>query len=261
VGVASDAKEREWAGSAALNASGLRILGVHGVGGHPAGGAWERDWRDGIHRGLDLLPGDAPPIIDFVHYDDICTRYPVSAWDVAKALAKLIGSAALAPTRQTRGFGSRARLTAGMVVQWVENDGFRSDTRVRLAERIADTQPDVVLGHSLGSLVCYDAFTHTRTARFVEARDFVSLGSQIDNPFVSGQFPTGRVQPLEQARHWFHLFNPHDDAFTAEIRLPAETFTQVETRFNLPGFGDHDASRYLGHRQAAQHMWPRILRR
>jgi hypothetical protein len=57
---------------------------------------------------------------------------------------------------------------------------------------------------------------------------------------------------VEQVRHWIHLFNPHDDVFTAEIRLPAENFTQVETRFRLPDFGDHDASRYLGHRQAAK---------
>jgi hypothetical protein len=244
-----------------VGASSLRILGVHGVGGHPAGGPWEREWRDGIAKGLNLAPGAAPPTIEFVHYDDICARYPINAWDVAKAVAKLIGSAVLAPLRQTRGVGSRARMTAGMVVQWVENESFRSETRVRLAERIADTQPDVILGHSLGSLVCYDTFSHTRTARFVEARQFVTLGSQIDNPFVSGQFPTGRIQPLEQAGHWYHLFNPQDDEFTAEIRLPAAQFTQIETPFNLPGRGDHDAASYLGHRQAAKLMWPRIVRR
>jgi len=70
-----------------------------------------------------------------------------------------------------------------------------------------------------------------------------------------------RAQPLEQVRHWFHLCNPYDDVFTAEIRLPAENFTQVETRFDLPGFGAYDASRSLFHRQAAKQVWRRILRR
>jgi hypothetical protein len=238
-----------------LNASELRILGVHGVGGHPAGGAWEQEWRDAIRVGLGVSAGENGPDVEFVHYDDICARYPVSAWDVVKALAKLLGSAAGAAARQTRGFGSRARRTAGTVVLWVENGDFRRECRARLAERIDATRPDVILGHSLGSLICYDTFVHHRNAATVDGRHFVSLGSQIANPFVCGQFPSGRVQPLSGARHWFHLFNPRDDAFTAEIRLGAGNFTQIETPFDLPGFGDHDAAAYLGHRNAVVQMW------
>jgi hypothetical protein len=45
---------------------------------------------------------------------------------------------------------------------------------------------------------------------------YVTLGSQLGNPFVSGHLDGGGVQPLS-VRRWVHLYNPHDDAFTAPL--------------------------------------------
>ena len=130
----------------------IRILCVHGVGGHPVGGKWESDWADAIHAGLDTGPREPQPLISYVHYDDISDRYPISAMDVLEAMGKLAISGITAPFRRTRGLGDNVRLTAVMVVQWVENDAFRRETRERLVEAITEHQPDVILGHSLGSL-------------------------------------------------------------------------------------------------------------
>jgi len=115
-----------------------------------------------------------------------------------------------------------------------------------------------VLGHSLGSLVCYDAFTDPGTRGLARDVVFASLGSQIANPFVLGQFAAGRLVVPQAVRHWYHLFNPNDVVFTAPIDLVDARFTQVDTPF---GGWPHAESGYLAHPTTARSLWWALVHR
>jgi hypothetical protein len=242
----------------------LRVLCVHGVGRHPVGGPWEDAWRAAIEQGLAGVGVTRPLALGFVHYDDLFEKYPLSFLGTLEAVAKLVGSGIAAPFRArglARGsLGSGVKWSAGMVVKWVEDARFRRDTRARLVERLRrfasdDPQPpDLVLAHSLGSLVLYDTLTATLGLALPRTR-VVTLGSQIGNAFVTGQFLAGRVRPLENVEHWYHLYNPEDDVFTARLCIAHARFEEVETFFDESGMADHSAERYLAHPAAANHVW------
>jgi len=236
----------------------LRILCVHGVGRHPPGGAWEDRWKETIAGALEQVDPTLEAHCEFAHLDEAFHRHRISFWDAIQALGKLVGSAVASPFRRARGLGGSLRWTAGMVVQWVENETLRKETRDLLAREIAEFEPDVICAHSLGSLVAYDAFTAPGSELPGEKTVFVSFGSQIGNAFVAGNFLAGRIEPLRNARHWYHLYNEHDDVFAAPIRLYADNYEQVETPFDEPGVADHTATRYLGHAQARHVVWARL---
>jgi metacaspase-1 len=236
----------------------LKILCIHGVGRHPEGGAWEGEWRTAILTSLRKADPSQEAEIEFVHHDAIFAKYRLTFWGTLKAVAKLTASAVGAPFRTARGGDGSLRWTAGMVVQWVENAKIRKLTRALLKERIEAFAPDVVCAHSLGSLIAYDTFTHPDTKAAVKGRYFVSLGSQIGNPFVAGNFLAGRIDPLREAKHWFHLYNSEDAVFTAQIRLQAPNFEQVTTYFDIDGMADHSAIEYLRHSTTIASVWTRV---
>jgi len=227
----------------------VRLLCVHGVGRHPPGGGWEQRWLSAIDASLP----DAQ--VRFCYYDDLFADLNLTAWDMAEALVRLVGSALTTPFR---GDEADRRWTAGMVVKWIESRSFREATRQRLATDIGTWQPTAVLAHSLGSLVAYDTFTEPATAASLDGRTFVTLGSQLGNPAVSGQFRGGRLDPLPGAARWFHLYNREDDVFTAPIRLRADNFEQVNTPFDIAGAADHAAHEYLAHPATDQRVWSKL---
>ena len=96
--------------------------------------------------------------------------------------------------------------------------------RQRVYDSILEHQPDVILAHSLGSLITYNAFAHgdaksQELADILGRAHYVTFGSQIGNPFVIRNLTNGRIHPLD-VEFWYHLYNVHDDVFTAPIRLP-----------------------------------------
>ncbi|MBF6023214.1 caspase family protein [Lysobacter niastensis] len=240
-------------------ASVLKVLCVHGVGQHPVGGAWETEWADAIRSACATVDSSRTIDIQYCHYDDIFDKHNVTLGDCLEALACLVVNGVTAPFRTARGSDSSLRYTAGLTVKWIESGTFRKETRERLSERISAFKPHVVLGHSLGSLVAYDTFTHSDTSSLCNGRMFVSLGSQIGNPFVRGQYQAGRLSALPQAKFWYHLYNLHDSVFTARIRLTADNYRQIETTFDIPGAADHSAAEYLRHPQTAETVWFDLL--
>ena len=239
----------------------LRILCVHGVGHQENDPAFEATWRNAITTGLAEWTHERAFQIQFVAYDDLFAADPPDVLDVAKAVVKLSASGLIHGIgdlfRRRRGFGDLAesvRWTAGMVVQWAENDRLRATARKRVLDHTKQFDPHVILAHSLGTLLGYDGFARTEGRALIAGRTFVTFGSQIGNPFVRSTLG-GRIEPLQGARHWYHLFNPHDDAFTASLRIHDPAFEQVDAEFDINGILDHDAGEYLRHPNTTNIVW------
>ncbi|WP_284736042.1 caspase family protein [Dongia deserti] len=201
---------------------------------------------------------------EYVTYDDIFERTKLTAWKCARAFWKLTASGVASISRRKRGVltdvADKIQWTAGYVVAWVEEEGFKRASRQRILDAVRQNEPDIILAHSLGSLITYDAFSHD-DAQEGKIRDvlkrakYVTLGSQIGNPFVVRNITNGRIQPLD-VDFWHHLYNEEDDVFTAPIRLwEGANFRQTDTRFDDAGFADHTAERYLSHPATIANVW------
>jgi hypothetical protein len=175
----------------------LRILCVHGVGHQEGDPSFEATWRESITGGLARWNLQRPFEARFVAYDELFAADPPGPLDLAKAVAKLgasgivhgIGDFLGGLFHRGRGLGDvseAVRWSAGMVVQWAEDDRLRKRARERVLQLAGDPdwKPDVVLAHSLGSLLAYDAFARPEGRVSSRSRTFVSFGSQIGNPFV-----------------------------------------------------------------------------
>lgn len=249
----------------------LKILGIHGLGKHDPGD-WEPMWIDALRKAVPSSDSIGIEFLPF-NYDDIYERVSISPWESLTAFAKLAGGGIASGwdgmfgrREATRGIvdstQSFLRWYAGYVVAWLEDDEFRRDVRERLLRVIGDEKPDLILAHSLGSLISYDALSDTKSWRRMRATKshipkltYVTLGSQIGNLFVRRNLTPGRISALEVKR-WVHLYNPEDDVFTAEIQLPGvDKFTQIKTFFDIPGWTDHDATQYIAHEQAIAGLW------
>jgi hypothetical protein len=243
-------------------AAPLRVLCLHGIGNHQTDTSWRETWETAVSAGVARW--DPLRQIEFLFpiYDDIFEAYPISPGDTTEAALRLLGSGIwhgvqdIFRTRALRGsVPEMLRWTAGMIVQWVENQALRRELRTFVFDQVISAMPDVVCAHSFGSLVAYDAFAHAsgRAAPAFAGAMFVTFGSQIGNPFVRAQF-AGRIVPVA-CRRWFHLFNPHDNVFTARLRIADARFEQVDTAFDWPDALDHDAASYLAHANTTDRVW------
>lgn len=263
----------------------LKVMGVHGLGDHRNSG-WADAWRDAIAGVGPIRDAGGAAAVEFVpfSYDDVFERAHISWQEASRAVAKLIGSglasggdalrgrargiAAVNVAPPHAGIGEppggwrrarhRLRWSAGYVVAWVEDDGFRRQTRARLRAALSAERPDVLLAHSLGSLISYDALATRDDRPAGDGFTFVTLGSQLGNPFVRRNLAPRGLRPLD-VRRWVHLYNPEDQVFTAPIRFAEPVspgrFRQVLTHFDLPGFADHSAVHYLAHPATAEAVW------
>jgi hypothetical protein len=258
-------------------AAALKILFVHGVGDQHTSLAWQDQWRDVVTEAIHKTNPNREVICDFCMYDDIIAEHPMNAGVIAGAFAKLAGSGIYYGVSDlahkigdtvygwfhpaSRGLGDVPyvlRWTAGMVAQWADDAGLRTDTRARLRKSIQEFQPDVVAAHSLGSLVAYDLFRHDSAT--IRGKTFITFGSQIGNAFVRGTF--GGAIPAIPASRWFHLYNPNDHAFASPLNIPdSDTFdfTQVDATFDIPNdVLNHDGTHYLANQNVAACVWPAL---
>lgn len=249
----------------------IKILGIHGLGKHDPG-TWEPKWVQALTEAIPLSNEVGVDFIPF-NYDDIYERITISTTESIVAFAKLAGSGIVSGweglfgrREVTRGIVDSTqnflRWYAGYVVAWLEDDDFRREVRERFLKAIGESKPDVILAHSLGSLISYDALSDTEMWKKMRATKaqipkltYVTLGSQIGNLFVRRNLTPGRISPLD-VKKWVHLFNPEDDVFTAEIKMPGVAkFQQIETYFDIPGWTDHDATEYIAHEKTVTGLW------
>jgi hypothetical protein len=261
-----------------------KILCLHGVGheeapdqraanssGNQPTADWNKPWRNAITQAFVRLHAESPEF-QVVPYDAIFEQAPLNPAEYGAALAQLLGSAAwhgiIGPST-TRGFAPfdlgkyAGRWFAGMVVQWVVDENLRAQCRDRVASVIDRFQPDIVCAHSLGTLLAYDLFTYDDNGRArIKDRTFLSFGSQIGNTFVTAKAWGGRI-PMIPAKHWYHLFNHQDPAFTAQIQQPGQAdFTQIITDSpagHAPTSDGHNPG-YLDHPNTFSSVWTPLAR-
>ena len=242
-----------------MAAGKLKVLCIHGVGHGDTDTTWGPLWQEAVSDGLERWNPELEVEYHFTRYDDLFASTKISPAVLAEAVFRLTGSAALYGAgdlvHRRRGFGElkeNLRWTAGMVAQWSADEKLRAATRERIRQDVEHFKPDVVLAHSLGSLLAYDLFA--RKGELLKNRYFVSFGSQIGNPAVRATFG-GRIQPLPHATKWYHLYNRHDDVLTAPLKIAADNFRQVQADFDIEGFMDHAGECYLGHENTANTVW------
>lgn len=235
----------------------LPILCVHGVGHQERDSAWQRTWQASIAGAIARWSSGWEVQCHFVRYDDLFDEAKLDATTIAEAILRLSGSGLLhgvSDLFRRRGLSQareQVRWTAGMVAQWAADEALRKEARERVRADLRRIDPAVVCAHSLGSLIGYDLLARDDAA--ARGRIFVSLGSQIGNPFVRSILG-GRIVATA-AKRWYHLYNAEDDVFTAPIGLSAPNFEQVDTPFDIAGIADHDAVHYLTHTNASSSLW------
>lgn len=240
----------------------LKVMCVHGLGDHREK-PWIKEWQATI---TDVFKNhdDVELEFTFVTYDPIFAKVKLSAWESMQAVWKLTSSAVSTTVTGRRGIVSdvsdKIKWTAGYVVAWVEDERFQQQTRKLVLDEIAQQAPDIILAHSLGSLITYNAISHPDAAH-PAVQDalarvlYVTLGSQIGNPFVIRNLTEGRITTLP-VKQWYNLHNPEDALFTSPIRLwDANNFRQIETHFDVPGVADHSAIAYLQHPSTVEQIW------
>lgn len=237
----------------------LRVLCIHGVGHQERDTGWQIRWQALVAEGLQRWDPEIRPEFRFTAYDALFDAAELDAATVAEAILRLSASGIVHGIgdlfRRRRGFGAvaeRVRWTAGMVAQWAADEALRAGTRQAVKDDLEAFEPELILAHSLGSLIAYDVLA--REPLLAKRRTFVTFGSQIGNPFVRSIFG-GRIVGLAPARAWFHLYNAEDDVFTAPLRLATPNFEQVDTFFDIEGLSDHAAEEYLRHENTADRVW------
>ncbi|MFJ4255998.1 alkaline phosphatase family protein [Pseudomonas monteilii] len=263
----------------------LRVLCLHGVGHGEAGNGewtsepdWQAQWRAAISGSLErngrrIEPED----IVFLRYDDLFGNGPDFA-QIARGLAMLLDEPHERDVAGTRAWGvpvdQMLRWTVGMTVQWLEDAMLRTRLCKRLLDSIEQVQPQVILAHSLGSLICYDAFRRAvakpgTDLNLIDGRLLVSFGSQIAHPVVMREVWGGRVMRLHEngrgIRRWYHLYNPNDRVFTRPITSPDSARIDLTTLFDIPLREDvldlnHSGAAYLMDDTSQTDLWPQLAR-
>ncbi|MDR6915899.1 hypothetical protein J2X66_002767 [Pseudomonas sp. 3296] len=242
----------------------IKVLCVHGIGHEEADESFEQSWKRSITTAVLSVAPNAVIELDYFEYDARFASSGLGAPEIAEATLRLLTSAVIHSVgdlfRRDRGIGQfpdRLRWTAGMVAQWTADEALRTTLRKDLATRINDSEPDIVCAHSLGTLVAYDTFR--RDPSLMNKRVLITFGSQIANPAVRETFG-GRIEGIDTAYKWYHLYNEHDHVFTAPLYLRDANFTQVMTPFDKPGDAlNHDATYYLGHPETRSNVWGPLL--
>jgi len=237
----------------------LSLLCVHGVSHAEIDSEFRPSWTEAITRAVRSYDPGLQPTIDFLEYDELFDKAPINAMTYEVALTRLLTSSVLHGIGdllgRTRGIEDVPRVirwTAGMVAQWSTDDELRRSLRDRVLEKMRSSSYDMVLAHSLGSLICYDTFV--RNAEEIAGQIFVSFGSQIGHPAVRDVF-AGRIQALS-VRKWYHLFNPGDRVLTRPLDVAADSFRQVVEPFDIPDdVLNHNATWYLSHASTVATVW------
>jgi hypothetical protein len=234
-----------------------RIVLVHGAfnelwGPNELKARWLPALRDGLwHHDVEI--DDADVAVAF--YGDLFRRDPEAAddagWEAARAgVADMLTR--LAPEGALEALGQAANeavfdRTVDMVTTMTTNPELRAQARERL-RRVVDDDCRVIVGHSLGSVVSYNALVDNPGW---PARMLVTLGSPLGSPMVFGSLvqpgPDGLGPWPGSVARWVNVAAVGDRA--AQVARLAEAYgPKVEDRLVDNGHRAHDPEPYLNSR-------------
>jgi metacaspase-1 len=264
----------------------MKILFVHGIGFHESTdqiNTWIPDWMNAItssarqHSGLTFdianpfgsdnqpsgLHGDRALDPGVLYYENLIRSHAApDALDYLGVVSSLLASAVTTTVgdlfrrdRSIFDIPEELKWKAREVAAWACNESMRASLRARVIEEIETKDPDIVIAHSYGGLITYDAFLFGKPD-LLEKRHLITLGTQIGNPLLRKEF--GGYQIPVRCRHWFNLYNPKDKVFVSSLaHIKAENFTQILTPHEVGG--GHDGATYLSHPDFAALAWPHIV--
>ena len=243
----------------------MKILVVHGISHKEVQAGWPQNEENAILQALAKVSGEAHQV-SFFMYDQKFEDAPLANTNYEQALKKLLPSLILHGItdifnrpRDLVGFiKDRFRWTAGMVAQWATNEKLRKDLRESLRDQIKIIEPDMIVAHSMGSLIVYDLFTEKGFGEDLRDLILVTLGSQIQNPGLRSMWG-GHLTHLNNIRHWYNLYNPHDNVLVCDITLSDSKFTDCLTPFEEDGPYHHAWEYYVNHTNAIDNVWRTIL--
>lgn len=218
----------------------MKIYLVHGIGHADATVNYYQPWETDITQQLMGFGLSLAPNYNGITYDNLFEQYDHGPATYAAALVEFLGSAAVhtvtdpltAAPADARGLFDLfdyLRWRAGMVAQLAVESGLRKALRDKLVAAIQSFKPDVLMAHSLGSLITYDLFRNdSRGQNILPNCIYITFGSQINNPFARSRLFPGQIK-VPNVKFWYHLFNPQDPVLTAPITINDPKFLQVPT--------------------------------
>lgn len=235
----------------------MKILCLHGINTEENPGAtdyWFALWQNSISAQLPS-PDASKEFVEwrFNQYFNAVSSTPAQ---YLSALSQAVGSMLGKLWPFSRGPQDANPGSVSMVAKWLGEEGLRDQLRFELKKQIASEQPELIVAHSLGSLVLYDTLLlHPDLA---QGRVIITLGSQISHPALCKTWG-GYLPMIAQAKHWFHLYNPYDAVLAGQaLHQPYDNFTQVTTDFMHDRPLNHDALCYFKHAQAVELVWSRL---
>ncbi len=236
-----------------------KVLCIHGIGGKDAlmndNTGWVKDWREALISHLSLANDQD---VQFMPFDSFFKPYDETATDYLRFLSQSF-----------LGLWGDRRRQKGLVKDWMDNypdmvveffqyPDLRLKLRNELKKYITILKPDVIYSHSLGSLLCYDYFSHPENQKGHENIILVTAGSQLGNPGLKYHLPYPIVRlPLNK---WYNLNNSYDNVFARhDISVKFDNFMQIETLFDDKGDPmNHNGLSYLNNEHAISKVWKQI---
>lgn len=181
----------------------MKVLLVHGVG-YQEDAEFEKIWQQLIESRLAA----ANVTFDKLDYDALFKARHLNWWTAIGTMRDLAASwwehADDGQPARERAIGLPDS-TAEMVIKWAAFDDLRETLRNRLAEKIAEVQPDVIVAHSLGTLICYDYFSRVANAGAGSNITLLTCGCQIAHPTLRQIFD-GYLPFPKSLKRWYALY-------------------------------------------------------
>ncbi|MEY9860085.1 hypothetical protein ABH935_005721 [Catenulispora sp. GAS73] len=280
-----------------MTVSALTVLGVHGVRNHQPGltpdqagtrlAGW---WQDGLVKGLsrnaiDEIPPLATEVAYYAHHLNRSTaqgdedpallpeplQQQIIDWtrllgvpdDTAQGWLTAPARAAVSWTASRYGLDRRplSILTNALfreVDRYFTDPEARQSVRGEVVDALVRTRPRVVIAHSLGSVVAYEALWSPAATGLAPLDLLITLGSPLAVPGIVfdrlAEHPGPRGIP-PGVRRWVNLADPGD-----VIAVPKGGVARVfEGVTDLPGkqiglFSYHQVTKYLAAESVAESL-------
>lgn len=232
-----------------------RILCIHGIGGKDATindiPGWAENWRTGLTLHLQITDREN---IKFMKFDSYFDHQDAGVVEYAKFIGKTFLDFLIKRRQKKMNIKDWMDDYPDMVVEYLQDEKLKSILWKELREHISVHKPDIIYAHSLGSLLCYDFFSHDENRTGYENITLVTAGSQIGSKLIRAhiKFPIAKLP----VRRWYNLNNNKDLVFAGrDILSDHPNFKQVETYFDDDWPANHDGYKYLNHPKAVSEVW------